>query len=356
MGTDLDEFQYIGTVTIDGGGSKTFGTSGSKIGWLPGASVTFNAVSTVTVGVKKAASIDKTTGPPARATVGKAAFDVYKDLVGGTDTVTSTTWREDAMASGTPFTVTDGDEIAICVFLSKTSGTTSMRIRNLAVSTGAGYPTATLVTASQATFTAQTILSNLLLIFDDGTLGWISPSMIFSVIDTASASIGNGNIFGNIFQVPFPCKIDALAATVTPTAGSDFALELYSTPLGTPSLVESIAIDQNATASTALRLFSKRLTTPRTLAINTDYCIGVKQTTATNLTINQRDVSNATYFKPQGMGSECYAATSTGGATFAAINSGKRRYNVWARISALDDGVQLGGMLRNPGVNGGLIG
>ena len=59
--------------------------------WLPGASTTFNAVSTLRVGIKQASSVSTSAGPPARATTGAAAFDVHKDLVGGTDTITSTT-------------------------------------------------------------------------------------------------------------------------------------------------------------------------------------------------------------------------------------------------------------------------
>src|SRR4030095_1310880 len=106
LDADEEEVQFIGRVTIDGGGAKTFGTSGSQISWLPGASITFAANSTVRVGIKN--SVDAGNGPPARATIGAAAFNVYDDLVGGTDTITSTTWRNDAMSAGTPFTITDG--------------------------------------------------------------------------------------------------------------------------------------------------------------------------------------------------------------------------------------------------------
>jgi hypothetical protein len=183
------------------------------------------------------------------------------------------------------------------------------------------------------------------LTFDDGTLGWIEPTAPFSVADVATATIGNTNIYANIFQVPYSCKVDALAALVIPsTNAANFALELYSTPLGTPALIESVACDANITAAiNAPRMVTVNLTTPRTLAINTDYAMGIQQTTATAVTSRQRDVSAAAHFKPLGGGAECYAATSTAGATFAAANSGKRRYLVWVRISALDDGVSAGG-------------
>ena len=80
------------------------------------------------------------------------------------------------------------------------------------------------------------------------------------------------------------------------------------------------------------------LTTPRILEANTDYAIGVKQTTANAVLIYRFDVNDAVHFKPSGMGAECYAADSAAGDTFAAANSGKSRYRIWAQISAFDDG------------------
>lgn len=334
LDADEEEIQMIGRIKIDGGGSKTFGTSGSKIDWLPGTTITFLSGSTVRVGVKQ---VSLTTGPPGRAVIGAAAFDVYDDLVGGTDTITSTTWRSDPMSAGTPFTVTNGDLLAICLHLDTSSGTPNVKIRGFAPALIIGMPLTSLVT-SGPTHTLQTFTPNIVLTFDDGTLGWIEGGVVFSVADVASANVGNTNIFGNIFRRPFPCAIDALAANVGPTtSGANFSLALYSTPLGTPALVEAVSFDANV-VTTAQRMQIANLTTPRTLLANTDYAIGVRQDTATGVTVLQYDVNDAAHFKPNGMGAECYGATSTAAATFAAINSGKRRYHVYARISQLDDG------------------
>lgn len=357
LDADEEEGQFIGSIHIDGGGSKTFGTSGSKIDWLPGASITFAATSTCTVGVKKAASIDTTNGQPPRATIGAAAFDVYKGLVGGTDTITSATWRSDSMASGTPFTVADGDLIAVCFHLDVTSGSPSIKVRSGTLSNALHSTSCTLVT-SGPTYTIEAAAPNLILTFDDGTLGWLEPTYCFSVVDAVSSNIGNGNINANIVRVPFSCKIDAIAAVINPSSTSaDFALELYSTPLGTPSLVESVTQDGAITATNASRLVVRRLTTPRTLTIGTDYAVGVKQTSATALTVLQQDVNTATFLKTGGAGTETYAAISTGAATFAQQNSGKRRYKIWMRMSHLDDGTTTaGGLMRHPGMIGGLSG
>jgi hypothetical protein len=348
MDADQEEAQYFGSVTIDGGGSKTFGTSGSKIGWLPGATVTFATGSTLRVGVKQASKITTTAGPPPRATIGAAAFDVSRVLTGGTDTITSTTWREDTMNAGTPFTVADGDLLAICFLLSVTSGTPSVKLRQQTGTNSQLFGTQTIVT-SGPTYTLVVGLANLMITFDDGTLGWLEPTKVFTgaAADNVSANVGNGNAFGNIIQVPMACRIDALAATVTTSsATADFALELLSTPLGTPTIIDTLAHDANILSITgASRAVMRRLPTPRTLAANTAYAISVKQTTATALTLTYTEVSTATYFRPTTLaGAQCYAANSTAGATFVAANSTLRRYQIWMRLSALDDGA--GGALR----------
>lgn len=362
LDADEEEVQCIYTTTIDGGGSKTFGTSGSKIDWLPGASITFLTGSTLRVGVKDSSKIDTANGPVGRATVGAAAFNVYKDLVGGTDTITSTTWRSDSMASGTPFTVTDGDPLVLGWHLDTTSGSPSVKIRMTASQdqTTRVFPVSTLVTASGGTFTALTNLPNAILTFDDGTIGWLDPShIIVSANDAQTSAIGNTNINGNIVRLPFNCKIDMLAAAVNPTtAAANFALDLYSTPLGTPSLVESIAFDANVgeVAVNNIRMALKRLTTARELTRNVDYAIGVRQTTATSVTVYQNDVNAAAHFRPNGLDGTCYAAISTAGGTFAAQASGLRRYNIYMRIAQVDDGAGGGGGGLKLIGSGGLVG
>jgi hypothetical protein len=342
LDADEEEAQLIGRIQLDGGGSKTFGTSGSKIGWLPGPTLTFAASSTLRIGVKSAAKVDTVNGPPARATVGAAAFDVYRSLVGGTDTVTATTWREDTMNAGTPFTVTHGDFLAICLHLDTTAGTPNMKMRCAAAATKAGLPSSTLVTNLGTVFTSQTVLPNVMLTFDDGTLGWLPLSYIFSVIDAGASSMGLNNIQGNVFRVPFACEIDSLAAYVSLLSNTrDFALQLYGTPLGTPSLLASVTYEANIQATTG-GLVTAPLPSPVALTPGTDYLVGVKQTTANGVNVTQRDVPDAAYFKPSGMGAECYAANSTAGATFVAQNSGRRRYLVWVQVSALDNGAGAG--------------
>src|SRR5262245_66051500 len=85
LDADEEEAQVIGSVITADGLPHTFGTAGSAVGWLSGAGAVFGAGATLRVGLKQASRIDLTTGPPGRATIGAAAFDVVKALVGGTD-------------------------------------------------------------------------------------------------------------------------------------------------------------------------------------------------------------------------------------------------------------------------------
>ena len=345
MDADEEEVQWIGQVNINGGGSKTFGGGSSAIEWLPGASITFADDGandpTLRVGVKKASSISTSAGPPAQATAGAAAFDVYTDLTGGTDTITNLTWRSDAQGSGTPFTVANGDLIAICWHLNKPgAGAQSVKVRASTIGAPMGLPVAVLYTG---TYTAQLASPNCVLVFSDGTLGWLSGATVFSATDVSTATIGNTNIYANIFTLPFPCKIDAIGYQGLGTAGADHAVEIYTTPLGTPVSAVSVTIDNNQQGATASRLRWISLVTPYEIQANTAYAVGIRQTTATAMTINQMDVETATHLRQNGLSeSSCYAATSTAGATFAAANSGKRRYSIWIRVSHLSDGAGVG--------------
>jgi hypothetical protein len=244
------------------------------------------------------------------------------------------------MNAGAPYTIADGDDVAICLCLTPAGGAPSVKVRTAATTAVQLFPVATLVTASGATFTAQGVQANLVLTFDDGTLGWLQPSSVYAVLDANSGNIGNTNIFGNIINLPYRWQCDALAcALITNASTANFALDIYSTPLGTPSQLASVAFDANTLGTnTGTRMAFRQLATPQTLSANTDYAFGLRQTTANAINVPQYDVSTATHFKPNGLSAEtCYGVTSTAGATFAdALATKRRRYGVYAHVSAID--------------------
>jgi hypothetical protein len=334
LDADEEEAQLFGRVYLAAGsGSKTFGTGGSKIGWLPGASITFAANSTLRVGIKKASTIDIANGPAARATIGAAAFDVYDDLVGGTDTITATTWREDTMSAGTPFAVSHGDLVSICFHLDTTSGTPSVKVRANTF-TQASFPVSTLVTSGPTYSVANSPIA--VITFDDGTIGWLEGAFVHSGV--SSEAIGNTNLYGNIIRLPFAAKVDAIATLMVSAGTTDWDFGFYSTPLGTPAAMSGgvVAVDPQVTGST--RSFVMPLASEITLAPGTDYALAVKQNSATGLTVLTHDVDNVAHFQANGLDSTCYAAKSTAGASFSAQNSSKRRSAVFFRVSQIDTG------------------
>lgn len=346
LDADEEEVQFIGRVCLAAGsGSKTFGTSGSSISWLPGASITFAADApnnpTLTVGIKKSTTIDTTTGNPVRATIGAAAFDVSKALVGGTDTITSTTWREDSMASGSGFTVAQGDILAVCFHLDKPGAAAQsikVRVNRPGSSANAfNFPATTLIT-SGPTFVAQSGLPNIIIKFDDGTLGWLDSSYVMS--SNNSEAVGNGNIYGNVFTFPFACVVDAISALVSVAGTTNPDIGLWSDPNGTPTAMTNgtLNFDPQTAATTALRSMTFPLPAEVTLSANTAYAVGIKQNAATGMTVCYSDFAAAGHMQANGLDSTCYAAKSTGGAAFSAQNSGLRRSMFSVRISQLDSG------------------
>ena len=242
---------------------------------------------------------------PARATIGAAAFDVWDDVVGGTDTLTAATWREETMTAGTPFTVQDRDFLALCFHLDVASGSASVRLRQGSSVAGSGALASAVITlvSTGPAYSASALIPNVMLLFTDGTLGWFEPSRVFSTIDTTTATIGESNSLANIVQVPFPCQIDAIAAYVShSSAAADVALEVLGTPLGTPTVLATVAVDANVVISATARALITRLPTSLTLTAATPYAISLKQTTANAVTGTYWDTPSAAYFKPMGMG------------------------------------------------------
>lgn len=358
LDADEEEFQLIGRVYLQAGsGSKTFGTSGSKLGWAGGSAGTFVSSATLRTGVKKASSVDLANGPPTRATIGAAAFDVYKDLIGGTDTLNTVAWNESTMDTGTPFTVAHGDLLAVCFHLNVVSGTQSINFsaqNNNSVDIHC--PASTLVTAGPA-YAFQGCVPNIIITFDDGTIGWLDGSFVSSG-NASTTTVGNGNIFGNVFQLPFDCQVDAILAQVGSSTTTNFDIGFWSDPAGTPTAMPggTVSYDAQLTGSAGNRWMTCPLSSPITLSADTAYFAGIKQNSATAVVVTHADVNAAADLRVMGLDENTYAALSTSGGAIAAANSGKRRAAVYARISAVDIPAGSGGLLTHPGMSGGMRG
>ncbi len=83
---------FIGKVFLEAGtGSKTISSAGGKIRWRSGTVTFANAGTNFRIGIQDVASTGLEDG----------TFDVYADLVGGTDTITGSADQLTAMETGT---------------------------------------------------------------------------------------------------------------------------------------------------------------------------------------------------------------------------------------------------------------
>jgi hypothetical protein len=332
-----EALHWVGNVFLPGRtGNKTLSAGGGgSIWWLPGTVTFANGSTNLRIGLQDLSA----SGIPAR---GDGTFDVYADLVGGTDTITTATYLQTVMESGTK-TVTHGDKISITFELTTWGGADSVQIRGQTSATVV-WPGSTLQTAGPA-YAAQTGMPNALIQFDDGTYGWLLGSFIVSTgAAFTETSVGTGSTpdeWGNIFRVPFPCKVDALFAQIG-VAGAAMEIILYEDPLGTPAVVEAITVTPAHTQLNTARFAEWPLTTVRELVADTDYVVALRPTTASTISVPAFNVSVAAHMIAHPLGTNCTVAKRTDNTgVFTATTTQRALCGV--RVCGFSDGVGAGG-------------
>lgn len=344
-----EKFAMLGRLYIDGrAASKTLSTG--TIQFRTGACTFANAGTTLDIGIQ---GVLTGTGPPATP---DGTFTVKTTLTGGAG-ITTAAWNTATMNSGTA-TLSHGDLIAVVFDMTARAGVDSVLIASATArnsSHGVGLPNTNAFVAA-AWQTGITIgamrLPNVIIVFDDGTLGWIDHTIPVSVAVTTESGFATGtnpNERGMIFQVPWACKIDALWATIgIVSATSDFTLKLYSDPTGTPTLVTSLAILAEqlglTTGSNAQTLVMEALPSEVSLSANTDYMISVLATGAGNVNLSAATLGNTAHRATIPGGTTLKKATRNGSAgVFTAENPAVTMYEIGVRISQFHDGASSGG-------------
>jgi hypothetical protein len=303
MDAAAEKVAFIGTVYIDGrpAGAKTISSGGGKIHFLPGTATfadTTGTPTTIRVGIQ---DLDDTTGGSG-AGVGAAVdgtFDVYDDLVAGTDTITTSTWKTVTMSSGTK-DITHGQKIAVVFDMtSRGAGATdTVQVTGVAIQVAnAGWPQ---VQHNTASWVRQNSLPICIIEFDDGTLGTIEGGLPISAITGQSfASNSTPDEYGLIFQLPFESTAISLWMIAKPTTNAaNGELILYSDPLGTPVAEATISLDaNNFQLSDGVRFGEWTIPTAVTLAANTDYAVAFRPTTTTNVSLTLFTLPDANYRK-----------------------------------------------------------
>jgi hypothetical protein len=278
---------FVGKVFLPGRtGTKTMsGASGvAKIYFQPGTTTFSDVGTTLRVGLQ---DLDDTAGPPGTP---DGTFDVYDDLVGGTDTITTTTNKTVTMSSGTK-DLTHGQKIAVVFDMTAKGGSDSVIIQAATTISNAGiFPGVSSYNA--ASWTAGSFVPNVVLEFDDVTFGTIDGSFVFTNSNGSAVAFNSGSSpseRGNVFQVPFDCTIDGywFAANLA-GASSTFDVLLYSDPLGTPAVVANSTISfdpNNARAASVNGVYIETLPAALTLTAATNYAVLIKPTSANNVTV-----------------------------------------------------------------------
>jgi hypothetical protein len=274
-----NEVFVIGRILLSSGPgtSKLISSAGGKIFLRIGSAVTWaNAGTTLRCGIQ---DLDA-------AGLNDLTFDVYDELVPGTDTVTASTIQTITMSTGSK-TIADGDQVAIGVRMTTRAGADSVTIAGIT-----GGWAAEIAVSPYGSFGGATIASNVpqaTVMFDDGTLGTIRW------LDLTSAGVANVAAFGSAstpdeyaatFQVPYKCAIDGAAFFHGSLARTDdFELILYSDPLGTPVAISTATGDATFSASSSgwyWLYFGSHLT----LEPDTTYGLAIRATTANTFTLN----------------------------------------------------------------------
>lgn len=277
---------FIGYLKIAGSpsGTKTisFG-GGGRIGFMTN-SATFAAAAGATlldVGIQ---GVSAAAGPAAQP---DGTFTVKKTYTSATDTIGNGAWTRLAMSTGTA-SLSDGQLIAVVFDMTQRGGADTVTLRLQTGGSSTNIPGCNTFTAA-AWAATLTHTPNVVIEFDDGTLGTFSETMPFSTAPGVEtwADATNPDERGNIMQIPFNCTVDGMWFWGGITdVNSTFTINLFSTPNGTPTslLSGAITVDPHKWGTVAIDKFNYiPFSAQVSISKNTDVAIAIRATGTTNL-------------------------------------------------------------------------
>lgn len=336
----------IGKVQWADGGSHTIDTTGSsKFLWRGGTTAVFdNASSIVDVGIQGV----NTSGPPAQP---DGSFTVKSRVTTAADaspTLTTTnSWHAATPTTGTA-TLAHGDLIAFVVDFNTVAGSDALHVQVGSYPTTSIklFPTTNAYASAAWGATGTGSLPNCVFVASDGTLGTLYGSQLFGVPVVLSTWVDatNPDELGNIFQVPFDCKVGGLWTMMRTTGdSSDFNINLTASAESSRSSLASVSVDAAQCATTgAERVIEMPLASEISLTANTDYCVSVKATSTSNLRWCYQTLGSADYRAFFPGGTTMRGVTANGGADFGS-SSTTTIYPVGVIITQVQDGTGGGG-------------
>lgn len=323
----------------DGGTHTVSAAGGGKIlGRVVGTSTFADAASRLRVGIQDV------TGTPL---VNDDTFDVYKELVGGTDPVVAFTDYVLAMGSGSK-TIAHGAIVAIGAELTVRGGSDAPRF-------GAGSPRTAYWPYSARDSGSGPVANSTPLLFtvvaDDGTLGWVAECAYMpgnGGLSSQAVVTGATNEAGAAFTLRHQGLLVRVGLSVGSIALTDaFDILLYRDPFGTPSLLRTYPGVTGLSALTTVVPNNYHVPiTPIVLMAGESYAVICKATTGT-LNVGYVDMgSGNAVFKGVGeFGTSCKLITRSGGSGAFAETDVTHLPWLSLRFAALDNGIPalLGG-------------
>lgn len=253
-------------------------------------------------------------------------------------------------------TVTYGEMLAVVIEYDGSGRLSADSVIITPTNTGAAQPTTYCALKTGGTWATQNIIPNVILEMSDGTFGTLGVTYLpFTTVAATTYNSGSAiDEYGIKFVPNYPMVVDLLqAGVIQSNANQDFDIVLYSdtTPLATASFDGT----QTAAVSANYQAFTR--TVPKVeLVAGSPYIISVKPTTANSISVYTYNVNAFAHFAgtypiPGYIG----VVSRTDGGSWSAPNDTQYLAISFGNGGG-DDGVQIGGILSDIGINGGLIG
>lgn len=345
-----ESVSVIGRLWIEGtpGGTKVLSAGGGGSIFTRMSAVTLaNGSSVFDIGIQ---DVSTSTG------LEDGTFDVSGSWVSAA-APTANIWNKKVMDTGTK-TMAHGDLIAIVANFTTRAGADSLSFRRFASQTQTmAFPYGS---ADTGTLAKATTALMAMIVFDDGTRGWIHGFTLPASSNTSISFHVSSALdeYCNIFTPTATMQISAIAQCVfNVVAGDTYEIILYEDPMGARTFLETVTPDPDVNSSTNATSYDWQLITPVTLAAGVTYGVSARPLTVNPIsfghsTLNVTDNEVLKAMNPWGMSAKVVAATNLG--AFAEVQT----YFVplfGVLVTGLDDGAGGGGgMLRHVGMSGGL--
>jgi hypothetical protein len=298
MDAATEKIAAIGSVHWYGrpASTKTLSSAGGKIHFRTGSVTWATAGTTLRVGIQDLQG----DGSGASVAQPDGTFDVYDDLVQGTDALSANAFVTATMSSGTK-SIAHGQLLAVVFDLTVRNGADSIIMMALTAQTKGFSPCHNNYVGSWAA-TATGNCPIILLEADDGTLGIFAGCLFGVSASTSLSSSTTPDEIALVFQVPWEIEIGSLWTGIAPDlATHDWRLRLYSNPLGTPTALATVdGYGEQGTGDTDERWGGFSIA-PQVIRPNIDYAIAIAGTGSAAFGLAQLSIADAAHRAVMGL-------------------------------------------------------